>query len=142
VDAEEDGKYGKGSAATNCRKNWRGGKPVRKDSGGEGGAGTRAREAAEKKQGGGRAAIKGGRSRSANGTELGATAASPDPQRRSRAQRNGILPTGIADHEGRRRQKNLWQAYNAQASVGQSRASDRGAAVTQEANDKQQLVRC
>jgi len=98
VDAEEDGKYGKGKRATNWPKETgAAGEPVRKDSGKRRRRlEQEAKEAAEKKQAEGRGAIAGaGEAGARTGAEVrGATAASPGPARGEAGahKRNGILP--------------------------------------------------
>ena len=106
VDAEEDGKYGKGKRGRRTAEGTgAAGEPVRKDSGGEGGAGTRGERGGGKEAGGGRGAIKGaGEAGARTGTEVrGATAAGAGPGRgeAGAASATEFYRPGIADHEGR-----------------------------------------
>ena len=144
VDAEEDGKYGKGKRGDELPKELaRRESRLEKIREAKAALEQEAREAAEKKQAEVEAQIKereeqerergrkfGGRPPQAPDPEQ----AKPEPQ----AQRNFTDPESRIMKDGATKE---WvQAYNAQAAVDSHAQVIVGAAVTQEANDKKQLV--
>ncbi len=143
-DAEEDGKIREGEVGRRtAERTGAAGEPFRKDSGGEGGAGTRGERGSGKEAGGGcRRTKEREKQEGGTGMEVGgrppqapnAEEAKPDPK----AQRNFTDPESRIMKDGAT--KEFVQAYNAQAVVDSHAQVIVVAAVTQEANDKKQLV--
>ena len=144
VDAEEDGKYGKGKRGDELPKELaRRESRLEKIREAKAALEQEAREAAEKKQAEVAAQLKerekqeGERGRKFGGRPPqapDAEEAKPEPQ----AQRNFTDPESRIMKDGAT--KEFVQAYNAQAAVDSQAQVIVGAAVTQEANDKKQLV--
>ena len=131
VDAEEDGKYGQGKRGDELPKELaRRESRLEKIREAKAALEQEARAAAEKKQERERGRKLGGRPPQAPDPE----AAKPEPQ----AQRNFTDPESRIMKDGAT--KEFVQAYNAQAAVDSHAQVIVGAAVTQEANDKKQLV--
>src|ERR1039458_2198324 len=130
VDAEEDGKYGKGKRGDELPKELaRRESRLAKIREAKAALEQEAKEAAEKKQAEGAAHLEGTETQEAE-----REAPSPEPQ----AQQNFTDPESRIMKDGAT--KEFVQAYNAQAAVDSQAQVIVGAAVTQEANDKKQMI--
>jgi hypothetical protein len=144
VDAEEDGKYGKGKRGDELPKELaRRESRLEKIREAKAALEQEAREAAEKKQAEVEAQLKEREKQERErGRKFGGRPPqAPDPEQakpEAKAQRNFTDPDSRIMKDGAT--KEFVQAYNAQAAVDSHAQVIVGAAVTQEANDKKQLV--